>query len=240
MEPIVTAATAAPQPRPAWPSGFPREQRSKSGRSRVDYSPLESLDLYSSTETEPGAAAWLAEIAHGDLAAFQRLYQRFAPALLSYARRCCREAVVAEDVVQEVFVTVWQKARSYQPDRGDVASWLYTIARNKLIDHWRRAGGAVAASAPSNRGAFDFEKLPARADPRCDLLLTLRKVLAQVTPEQRTAIELAYFGGLTYEETAERLRLPLGTLKSRIRIGLKTMRTLLESGQVGAGAPTRN
>jgi RNA polymerase sigma-70 factor (ECF subfamily) len=180
--------------------------------------------LFSSTETEPGAAAWLAGIAQGDLAAFQRLYQRFAPALLAYSRRCCREELLAEDVVQEVFVTVWQKAASYQPDRGDVASWLYTIARNKLIDHWRRAGGS------GDRGALDFEKLPARADPRSDLLLTLRKVLAQVTPEQRTAIELAYFGGLTYEETAERLRLPLGTLKSRIRIGLKTMRTLLESG----------
>jgi RNA polymerase sigma-70 factor (ECF subfamily) len=237
MEPIVTAVSVAAEPRPAWLSGSSRAGGPKWGRPRVDYSPRESLELYSSSETAPGAAAWLAAIAQGDLAAFQRLYQRFAPALLSYVRRCCREAVLAEDVVQEVFVTVWQKAASYQPDRGDVASWLYTIARNKLIDHWRRAGGAGAPAAPADRGAFDFEKLPARADPRSDLLLTLRKVLAQVTPEQRTAIELAYFGGLTYEETAERLQLPLGTLKSRIRIGLKTMRTLLESGQRGPGTP---
>ncbi|HVT57835.1 MAG TPA: sigma-70 family RNA polymerase sigma factor [Thermoanaerobaculia bacterium] len=180
--------------------------------------------MISGAETEPSTAAWLGEIARGDLAAFQRFYQRFAPGLLGYTRQLCRDALLAEDLVQEVFVTVWQKAASYQPNRGDAAGWLYTIARNKLIDHWRKAGKT------DHGGAMDFEQLPARADQGSDLLLTLRKVLAQVTPEQRRAIELAYFGGLTYEETAERLQLPLGTLKSRIRIGLKTMRALLESG----------
>lgn len=224
MEPVATAVNPSPEPRAPWLSAPPCVRRSKIGRGQVDYSPRESLDLVASTEFEPGASAWLAAVAEGDIAAFQRLYQRFAPALLAYARRCCREELLAEDVVQEVFVTVWQKARSYQPERGDVASWLFTIVRNKLIDHWRRTGSA------GERGALDFEQLPARAEPRSDLLLTLRKALDQVTPEQRTAIELAYFGGLTYEETAERLRLPLGTLKSRIRLGLRTMRGLLESG----------
>jgi RNA polymerase sigma-70 factor (ECF subfamily) len=177
------------------------------------------------TVTEPSAADWLAEIARGDLAAFQRFYQRFAPSLLGYVRQLSRDPTLAEDLLQEVFVTVWQKAASYRPDRGDAAGWLFTIARNKLIDHWRRTGGS-----PQTAAAMDFELLPARAERGSDLLLTLRKVLAQVSPDQRRAIELAYFGGLTYEETAERLRLPLGTLKSRIRLGLRTMRTLLESG----------
>jgi RNA polymerase sigma-70 factor (ECF subfamily) len=174
--------------------------------------------------TEAGADDWLPEIAQGSFAAFQHLYQRFAPALLGYVRQLCRDPTLAEDLVQEVFVTVWQKAGSYQPDRGDAAGWLYAIARNKLIDHWRRAGVA------GEMGAIDFEQLPARVEHGSDLMLTLRKALAQVPAEQRTAIQLAYFGGLTYVETAEHLRLPIGTLKSRIRIGLKSMRTVLENG----------
>lgn len=179
----------------------------------------------SGTVAAPSGADWLAEIARGDFAAFQRFYECFAPSLLGYVRQLCRDPTLAEDLLQEVFVTVWQKAASYRPDRGDAAGWLYTIARNKLIDHWRRSG-----SGPHAAAAMDFEFFPARAERGSDLLLTLRKVLEQVSPDQRRAIELAYFGGLTYEETAERLRLPLGTLKSRIRLGLRTMRTLLESG----------
>ncbi|HYL04788.1 MAG TPA: sigma-70 family RNA polymerase sigma factor [Thermoanaerobaculia bacterium] len=173
---------------------------------------------------EASAEEWLAEIAREDFAAFQRLYQRFAPALLGYMRQLCRDAMLAEDLVQDVFVTVWQKAGSYQVDRGDAAGWLYAIARNKLIDHWRRTGNA------RDLEGLDFDQLPARVERGSDLLLTLRKVLAQVPAEQRTAIQLAYFGGLTYVETAERLRLPIGTLKSRIRIGLRSMRDLLERG----------
>jgi RNA polymerase sigma-70 factor, ECF subfamily len=173
---------------------------------------------------EASAEELLAEIAEEDFAAFQHLYQRFAPALLGYMRQLCRDAMLAEDLVQDVFVTVWQKAGSYQADRGDAAGWLYAIARNKLIDHWRRTGNA------RDLEGLDFDQLPARIEHGSDLLLTLRKVLAQVPAEQRTAIQLAYFGGLTYVETAERLRLPIGTLKSRIRIGLRSMRDLLERG----------
>jgi len=222
MEPMVTAAPI-PASRQAWLFRRSRAGVSRGPQTGIDYSPRENLRLLAETETEPGGAAWLADIARGDLAAFQRFYQQFAPGLSGYARRLCRDPRLAEDLVQEVFVTVWQKAASYQPDRGDPACWLYTIARNKLIDHWRKSGSAAEV------GALDFEQLPARGEHGRDLLLTLRKVLAQVNPDQRRAIELAYFGGLTYEETAERLQLPLGTLKSRIRIGLKTMRTLLES-----------
>jgi RNA polymerase sigma-70 factor, ECF subfamily len=180
--------------------------------------------LLSGTVTEPSAGDWLAEIARGDTAAFQRLYQCFAPSLLGYMRQLCRDATLAEDLLQEVFVSVWQKAASYRPDRGDVAGWLFTIARHKLIDHWRKSG------SPNEAVVVDFEQLPARVERGSDLLLTLRQALEQVSPDQRRAIELAYFGGLTYEETAERLRLPVGTLKSRIRFGLRAMRTLLESG----------
>ena len=132
-------------------------------------------------------------------------------------------APIYEDVVQEVFLSVWRKAASYRSDRGDVPGWLYTITRNKLVDLWRRKGAAV--EDPD----FDFTQLLATG-PGAEaqvVSLTVRKALSALGREQREALELAYFGGLTYEETAERLALPLGTLKSRIRAGLAAMRAVL-------------
>jgi len=180
--------------------------------------------MFPGPDHEPSAAACLAAIAEGNLASFQRFYQHYAAGLLGYVRQLCRDPSLAEDLVQEVFASVWQKAATYRPERGDPAGWLYAIARHKLVDHWRRT------TSHETLDVLDIDALPCRSGEGRDLLLTLRKLLTQVSPEQRTAIELAYFGGLTYEETAQRLQLPLGTLKSRIRVGLRTMRTLLEAG----------
>lgn len=177
-------------------------------------------------EREGGDIALLKRIAGGDIEAFQVFYERHAGRVLAYARqlsRCSHKtADLAEDVVQEVFVAVWRKAASFQADRGDPCGWLYTITRNKLVDLWRRRGEVAGLDEVSLR------QIPEPAAPGSELLLTMRQALTQVPAEQRTAIELAYFGGLTYEETAERLDLPLGTLKSRIRMGLRALRTLLE------------
>ena len=163
----------------------------------------------------------LSRIAQGDLDSFQAFYGRYAGRVLAYARQLSRNRDGVEDVVQEVFVAVWRRAASYRPDRGDPAGWLYTITRNKLVDHWRRLG---APGEPGDPGDLPFHTW----EDGGDLRLTMRQALAQVAPEQRRAIEMAYFGGLTYEETAQRLDLPVGTLKSRIRSGLKRLRTLLE------------
>ena len=96
------------------------------------------------------------------------------------------------------------------------------MTRNKLVDGWRRAGQGAAVDE------LDFQRLPAEGAQSTELLLTVRQALERVAPEQRRAIEMAYFGGLTYEETASKLNLPLGTLKSRIRTGLKTMHGVLQ------------
>ncbi|MFL6192875.1 MAG: RNA polymerase sigma factor [Thermoanaerobaculia bacterium] len=191
-----------------------------------------AFGVYSARETQPlrqdaplpiGDAVLLGRIAEGDLESFQTFYGRFAGRVLAYARQLCRNQDLAEDVVQEVFVAVWRRAGSFRPDRGDPAGWLYTITRNKLVDHWRRLGEpremedlAEVRSSPAGAGGDD-------------LRLTMRQALSRVAPEQRRAIEMAYFGGLTYEETAKRLDLPIGTLKSRIRSGLKALKALLES-----------
>lgn len=174
-------------------------------------------------QAAPGDGDLLGRIAQGDLDSFQAFYSRYAGRVLAYARRVSRNQGEVEDVVQEVFVAVWRRAASYRPDRGDPAGWLYTITRNKLVDHWRRLG---SPGEPADLDGLCFDE---RAEGG-DLRLTMRQALARVAPEQRRAIEMAYFGGLTYEEAAERLALPVGTLKSRIRSGLKRLRMLLEGG----------
>ncbi len=166
----------------------------------------------------------LGRIAEGDLEAFHTFYDRYAGRVLAYVRQLSRNREGAEDVVQEVFVTVWRRAASFRPERGDPAGWLYTVTRNKLVDLWRRHGDAAAGldgvEPPSEPATVARE--------RGDLRLTMHQALARVAPEQRRAIEMAYFGGFTYEETAQRLDLPVGTLKSRIRSGLKSLRSVLE------------
>jgi len=200
----------------------------------VAYIPGPSPERTSSLESprpaaaEPKDATLLERVAAGDLEAFHLFYERYAGRVHAYVQQLSRSREGAEDVVQEVFLAVWRKAASFRPERGDAAGWLYTMTRNKLVDGWRRAGqGAEAVEA------LDFQRLPAERPEATELLLTVRQALARVAPDQRRAIEMAYFGGLTYEETADRLNLPLGTLKSRIRTGLRTMHGVLQ-GRPGA------
>lgn len=195
---------------------------------------LQGVPLASGDPGIPGDVVLLGRIAEGDLDAFQAFYGRYAGRVLAYARQLGRGADVAEDVVQEVFVAVWRRAASFRPDRGDPTGWLYTITRNKLVDHWRRQGETADLGELDGRwlaGSPEAADAANTADTAeaSDLRVTMHQALARVAPDQRRAIEMAYFGGLTYEETAQRLDLPVGTLKSRIRSGLKTLRTLLES-----------
>lgn len=169
----------------------------------------------------------LAETAGGSLQAFQTFYDRHAGRILAYARRMSRDPALAEDITQEVFMAVWTRAGTFRPDRGDAPAWLYTLTRNKLVDHWRRSGGGVEMPAGD-----ELRQPAAEEHGNGDLRLTVRRALTWIPPEQREAIELAFFSGLTYEETAGRLALPVGTLKSRIRLGLRAMRARLQPAAV--------
>jgi len=178
------------------------------------------------TPTDPFDEELLAATACGDLESFQQFYLRHAGQVIAFAHRLCSDRALAEDVAQEVFTAVWTRAGTYRPDRGGVAPWLYTLTRNKLVDLWRRSG--------KNRESEELDelRLSQRETESGDLRITLRQALARLNPDQRQAIELAYFRGLTYEEAASRLALPLGTLKSRIRLGLRAMRAVLSQEAV--------
>lgn len=179
------------------------------------------------SEESPTDVALLARIAEGDQLAFRIFYERFAGKILAYVRKNSRDSGSEEDVVQEVFVQVWRKAATYRPSRGAVASWLYTITRNRVVDRWRRQWARI------QEDEHELERLeaPDRGPDGQMVDLTVRQALSQLTAEQRQAVEMAYFGGLTYAETAGRLGLPLGTLKSRIRVALMRMRSVLESSE---------
>jgi RNA polymerase sigma-70 factor, ECF subfamily len=168
-------------------------------------------------------AKLLFHIAEGNIDAFQFFYDRYAARVTSYVRQLTRDREAVEDTVQEIFLNVWRKAASYKADRGDVPGWLYTMTRNRLVDQWRRKGAGAEVDG------FELSDLPEEPKPSDDLLLSVRQALDHVAPDQREAIEMAYFGGLTYEETAHKLELPVGTLKSRIRSGLRSMRSVLEA-----------
>ncbi len=169
----------------------------------------------------------LQRVALADRDAFRLFYDRHAPQVLAYVRSLGRSRDASEDVVQEVFLAVWRKAATYRPERGDVAGWLYTMTRNKVVDLWRKLPTGSDQSSEESLAALSERP---EAESRV-VSISLRKAMADLKLEQRQALELAYFGGLTYEETAERLKLPVGTLKSRIRAGLALMRGVLsESG----------
>lgn len=162
----------------------------------------------------------LGNVAQGSRESFQQLYRRDAGRLLGYVLRWTRDRALAEDVVQDVFLAVWLKASTYRPELGSPLSWMCTLARHKLVDRWR-------ARAPESAPHADAPALEylAQADP--ELALSVARALEGLSGEQRRAVELACLGGFTHQEASAALGVPLGTLKSRIRLALGHLRNRL-------------
>lgn len=173
-----------------------------------------------------------------DRAAFATLFKHFAPRVKSYLLRIGCDDSVAEDLAQETLVAVWRKAAGYDPRRAGLSTWIFTIARNLRIDHLRRrvpgASGPDGAS-PGHAAADDpagFE--PDAADgtaPAAEELVEieqrdrrLREALGALPPEQSLLLRLSFFDGLPHASIARHLSLPLGTVKSRIRLAVTHLR----------------
>jgi RNA polymerase sigma-70 factor, ECF subfamily len=165
-------------------------------------------------------------VRQGDARAFEVVFDRHGGASFSLAYRMCGRRALAEDVVQEAFLSLWRNSARYDRLRGSVRSWVLTAVHHRAIDTLRR--GAV-----SNRHDIDDEHV-ARSIAASDCTeaevirreeaSALRDVLGELPAEQRQVIELAYFGGFTHTEIAEMLELPIGTVKGRMRLGLTKMR----------------
>lgn len=164
----------------------------------------------------------LARVASQDQAALAELFRRYGGRVLAYVRAMAGPRFPAEDAVQEIFLTLWQKAGLYSPERGEAAGWIFTLTRHKVFDIQRSLGRVREAGSP------DLELLSPGEDPvDPSLAPSLHKALSMLPPEQAQPIRLAYFGDFTYDETAKRLGIPLGTLKTRIRTGLASLRRLI-------------
>jgi RNA polymerase sigma-70 factor (ECF subfamily) len=165
-------------------------------------------------------AALIARMRAGDKNAMGSLYDRYSRVVYGVALRVLGNTTAAEDVVQEVFLQLWRNPRSFDADRGRLAPWLAVIARNRAIDHLRKR-------PPED----DISELPIATglDLEDDTALSLavekvRGVMAQLPPEQRKALEMAFFEGMTHTEIAGKTGDPLGTIKTRIRTGLLALR----------------
>jgi len=174
------------------------------------------------------------KVALGDRSAFGQLFDRYNQLALNLAARVLNERHEAEDVVQEVFLQVWRDASSYQQERGNVSTWIVAIARSRAIDKLRsRKARRVADPVGDNDDALDVtETLPDPAAKPDDLdnQLLVRKAFGSLAVDQRVAIEMAYYEGMSQSEIAEALREPLGTIKTRIRSGLLKLKQSLSSG----------
>ncbi|WP_275066128.1 sigma-70 family RNA polymerase sigma factor [Aliiroseovarius sediminis] len=156
-----------------------------------------------------------------DRAAFCALFDHFAPRLKGFIMRTGCSAHQAEEIVQDVMLTVWRKAAMFDPHRAQVSAWIYQIARNRHIDVVRKENRPVPDELAEDPGS----------EPDASQILAveqeagkLKQALSSLKPEQREIIEKAYLGELTHQEISTQTGLPLGTIKSRIRLGLERLR----------------
>lgn len=182
--------------------------------------------------------ALMARVAGGDSQALELLYERYSRIAYGLALKILASAEPAEDVVQEAFWRVWNRAATFEASSGQFAPWLFGIVRNLCIDELRRRQTRPAAS----RNEADEQALLAVPDPQpaMDALTweaerrrLITTALGELPPDQRQVIELAYFGGLSQREIADKLNNPLGTVKTRVRLALAKLKGVLQHQGIG-------
>ena len=165
---------------------------------------------------------WMLAVRDGrDRAAFAALFDHFAPRLKGFVMRSGCGPAQSEEVVQEVMLTVWRKAEQFDPARAQVSAWIYQIARNRQIDVFRKERRPMPEELGDERDAEPDANQILAVEQETRLL---KQALARLKPDQRDIIERAYLGELSHQEISTETGLPLGTIKSRIRLGLEKLR----------------
>jgi len=182
-------------------------------------------------KAEPTDEQLISAICAGDETAIEELYERYHRYTYALAYRILHDPVAAEDIVQDAFLAIWRKASSYQAQTGSVQSWIQAIVRNRSIDKIRASAHRDYQWSPLQ---IENEQDPPSEEPdvweqawQSEQHRIICEVLEQIPDQQRMVIELAYFGGLTHAEIAEKYQMPLGTVKGRMRLGLQKMKSLL-------------
>ncbi|HWT01698.1 MAG TPA: sigma-70 family RNA polymerase sigma factor [Pyrinomonadaceae bacterium] len=174
-------------------------------------------------------AALIGKAAGGDQQAVSELYDATSRMIYGLVLRILGDEAAAEEVLLDVFMQVWRQASSYDAERGSPLAWLATIARSRAIDrlragrqHWQRTSSLETVSQQSTGESLE------EAAYVTELRAIVREALASLSAEQREALELAYYAGMSHSEIAERLGQPLGTVKTRIRLGMMKLRELIK------------
>lgn len=164
----------------------------------------------------------------GDRAAFGQLFRHYAPRVKSYLMKSGASAALAEECAQDVMTTLWQKARMFDAERASVSTWIFTIARNRMIDMIRRDRRPEPEAAPWDR---DSEPDQAEVYAAAEESRTLTAALEDLPEKQRKLIQRAFYGDLSHSEIAAETGLPLGTIKSRIRLALDRLRARMSESE---------
>ncbi|ODT65423.1 MAG: RNA polymerase subunit sigma [Pelagibacterium sp. SCN 63-23] len=179
------------------------------------------------TPVEDVSRQLVAIAAHADMDAFQELFQAYSPRIRAYLLKMTRNPQAAEDLMQETMLAIWRKAGQYDPSRGPASAWIFTIARNIWIDAWRK----------QRRPEIDPNDPALAADPEPDAANmierrqshdALHKAMQSLPPEQVNLIRLSFFEEASHSTIASQLGLPIGTVKSRIRLAFGRLRAALE------------
>jgi RNA polymerase sigma-70 factor (ECF subfamily) len=179
---------------------------------------------------------WMRAVAEaGDRPAFAALFRHFAPRIKGYLVRSGSAEGLAEELTQETMVALWRRAASFDPSRARLSTWFFTIARNLRIDHYRRGEGRGEGRLAAEEAPWDADQQPVEQDlaPEEQTLATqreqgVRAALADLPAEQVQVLVLSYFEEEPHARIAERLGIPLGTVKSRIRLAVAQLRRRLE------------
>jgi RNA polymerase sigma-70 factor (ECF subfamily) len=171
-------------------------------------------------------------MAGGSERALAEVYDRFGGVAYGVALRILRDPALAQDAVQDAFLAAWRTAASFDPSRGTASTWLLTLVHRRAVDlvrrEERRRADVLDESTPVASGDSTDEAAEVRAERR-----RVQAALTRLPPDQREALELAYYGGLSQSQLAERLGIPLGTIKSRMFAALATLRDLLQDDKGG-------
>lgn len=195
--------------------------------------PIDSANRRLESGSALADAKAVERIAAGDSEALAELYDRYSNLVHGMAYRLLKDAQLAEECTQDVFIAIWRRADSYDRERARVTTWLFTITRNRAIELVRRRQARPAdpyAEIEAPGEAPDPSALVVQADTS----QRIAEAMAELPESQSQALQLAYFEGLTHVEISERLNLPVGTVKGRIRLGLDRLRTVADQYELAA------
>jgi RNA polymerase sigma-70 factor (ECF subfamily) len=181
-------------------------------------------------ETESDEAL-VARIAQGDRRAFAAFFGRYAARVKAYLLRLGARGAMAEDLAQDAMVAVWRRAASFDPHKAKASTWMFVIARNAWIDRLRREKVELAYRSGLDASEESSDESPADAATRVQTEAQMQSALALLSDEQRQVVQLSFFEDRPHSEIAERLSLPLGTVKSRLRLALTKLRAYWEQYQ---------